>query len=103
VRKVDWGAETAWDRVCRRASGRRGYNRWRAFVALHRRVQLLELLQEHDWPLRHGAQAALARALNVSEATISRDLTTLFKTFATCPTCGTTVHEDQIEERRRAR
>jgi hypothetical protein len=103
VRKVDWSAETSWGRVCRRASGRRRYNKWRAFVALYRQTKLLEMLGEHDWPFKHGAQAAMARHLGVSEATISRDLKSMFKSHAVCPTCQTMVHADQIQERHRAR
>jgi hypothetical protein len=70
---------------------------------LHRQVQILEMLPRYDWPLRHGVAAEMARELGVSQPTISRDLKSLFREYAVCPTCHSTVHADQIPERRRTR
>lgn len=94
VRKIDWRAEATWTTVCRRASGRRRYNAWRRFTADHRRVMILRRLDELGG-LQHGVQAQLARELDVSAATISRDLAHLFRGYVQCPRCYSVVHRDE--------
>ena len=69
----DWAGYTTETAMQRRAGGRRHYNAVRRFRAELRRRQLAALLlaDEGGW---WGQQARMARALGVSEATISRDL-----------------------------
>jgi DNA invertase Pin-like site-specific DNA recombinase len=55
----------------RRASGRRHYNAIRQVRATVRRSQVARLLRAYG--LERGTQARIARELNVSDATISRD------------------------------
>jgi integrase len=59
----------------RRAGGRRRYHAIRQARAWARRARVLDLLGTHG--LRHGAQAAIARILHVSQATVSRDVAAL--------------------------
>jgi hypothetical protein len=73
---MSWSARADWGTVRRRASGRRRYNAWRQSMALYRRVQVLALLGQLGW--RPGVQAAIARRLHVSGATMSRDFRVLF-------------------------
>ncbi len=61
-----------WNRVCRRAGGRRGYNRRRQLVAQQRRAAIAERLTIVGWS--HGIQRRLAGEFSVSEATLSRDI-----------------------------
>jgi hypothetical protein len=86
VRKVAWSAPTSWDEVCKRAAGRAKYNAVRRFQAELRRGEVLQLL--HAWGWRHGVQARIARALRVSESTISRDLATILPLYTECTHCG---------------
>ena len=68
-----WTAPTNPGAAYRRASGRRRYNAGRKRVKQHRRMTIilrLAGLGTRPW----GIQKALAEALDVSEATISRDL-----------------------------
>ncbi len=81
-----WNDHVPWDTVCRRASGRRGYNAHRAFKAAWRRVQVSNLLVK--WGLEYGIQARIARQLGLSEATISRDIEQLMAESKPCPCCG---------------
>ena len=74
------------DEINRRAGGRRKYQAMRRLSALLRRGQISELLKETGF--RHGAQAEIARALGVSESTISRDFRDIKARFKPCPTCG---------------
>lgn len=71
-----------------RAGGRRHYNGTRQAHAQLRRAEVARLLATLG--LRHGTQAVIARRLGVSEATISRDLTALFRSSRPrrCPLCG---------------
>jgi predicted DNA-binding transcriptional regulator YafY len=62
---------------------------------VYRRAALLDKLAALGG-LHHGVQAELARSLGVSEATISRDVKTLFRTFVQCPTCHSIVHRDVV-------
>ncbi len=86
-----WNDHAPWDMVCRRASGRRGYNAHRKFVAAWRRVQVSGLLVE--WGLGHGTQVRIAQQLGVSQATISRDITLLMASSKPCPCCGRWLHQ----------
>ena len=70
--RKSWGAETGWETVCRRASGRRHYNATRQLQAKLRRAEVERLWVEAG--CTYGAQARIARQLDVSEATISRDI-----------------------------
>jgi hypothetical protein len=60
-----------WDRICRRAGGRRRYNAMRKRRKQQRRAEIIWMLagKEKFW----GVQAALAEVLGVSRATICRD------------------------------
>jgi hypothetical protein len=84
-----WGTPAGWDEVCRRAAGRRRYNHGRRFLRNVRRAQLLR------WPAvlgpdqPRGLQAALARRLGVSPATVSRDLKAVRDPAHRWPVLGT--------------
>lgn len=71
-----WKRRTAWDEVCRRASGRRRYNRLRCYHKEARQLRVAELLQAYgpraQWP--RGTQRRIAAELKVSTATICRDV-----------------------------
>lgn len=90
----NWSAATTWEEVCRRASGRRYWNSVRRFRAVWRQIEVarLMLLLGPDYgPFQWGLQVRIARILEVSEATISRDVAALFGTTGDrrrCPTCG---------------
>jgi hypothetical protein len=56
------------------AGGRRRHNFERKNVKWARRAQIIARLVGWPRPLPYGTQAALARALGVSPATISRDM-----------------------------
>ena len=94
VRKGEWNAQAEWDAVCRRNAGRRRYNCWRAFRRAYRRTQVAKLLLEYGRQgglSAHGCQARIARALGVSQGTISRDVQALTKSWRSsgvCPLCG---------------
>ena len=60
-----------WDQACRRAGGRRAYNRMRQFRADYRLMKVVELL--HQTGLGRGWQSRVAEALGVSRSTICRD------------------------------
>ncbi len=81
-----WRAMTAWGEVCRRASGRRAYNALRRDRAMLRRRKVVLLLRHYG--RGHGVQARIARELGVSEATISRDIATVWALVQACPCCG---------------
>ncbi len=84
--KTIWKDYIPWDTVCRRASGRRGYNAHRKFAAAWRRTRVSDLLVK--WGLEYGIQARIAKELGVSEATISRDIAALMYDSRPCPCCG---------------
>jgi len=83
---LNWSAPTDWSAVCKRASGRRGYNAHRQFQAVWRRVQVVNFLGQ--WGFKHGVQRQIAVALGVSESTISRDLAFLKAQSGPCQSCG---------------
>jgi len=66
---MDWSAPTTREIMARRAGGRRHYNSCRRFCAAMRRKRIVTLLPAYGW-----RQARVARALGVSESTVSRDL-----------------------------
>jgi hypothetical protein len=59
------------DQACRRAGGRRAYNRMRQFKANYRLTKVVELL--HQTGLGRGWQSRVAEELGVSRSTICRD------------------------------
>jgi hypothetical protein len=85
VRKSAWRQPTGWDEVTRRAAGRYKYNAVRKLRAQLRRREVLKLLGAWGWT--YGVQAQIARVLNCSEATISRDVAQLMPLVQECPTC----------------
>ena len=64
-----------WPNICRRAGGRRRYNRVRQFRAVQRRARLASMLLEEG--LGWGNQTRMAAQLGVSPSTISRDFALL--------------------------
>ena len=72
-RARNWG----WQLV----GGRRAFNRRRRFLATLRRVRIGQLL--HEVGMGRGFQAELARRLGVHHGTISRDLSRMFRDWAT--------------------
>jgi DNA-binding CsgD family transcriptional regulator len=80
-----WRQPTTWAEVTRRAAGRTRHNKVRQLRAALRRREVLKLLGELGWT--YGSQAAIARQLGVSEATISRDMAVLLPVVEECPTC----------------
>jgi DNA-binding NarL/FixJ family response regulator len=86
VRKTFWSQPTSWAEVKRRAVGRYKYNAVRQVRAALRRRNVLQLLGERGWT--YGSQAAIARQLGVSEATISRDLARILPLMQECAACG---------------
>jgi hypothetical protein len=76
MNKRDWKAATTLDAACRRASGRRAYNKRRQFMAHIRRCHLVKLMNKYP-PGSPGLQRKLAKELRVSPATICRDIKTL--------------------------
>lgn len=75
----------------RAAGGRRRYNATRRLNAdMRRHAMRLLVIEQGCGLLPRGTQAALARALDVSEATISRDLRGILKAgpSRSCPLCG---------------
>ncbi len=73
----NWNAPVSADVAARRAGGRRRYNAWRRDMAFLRRCeQVFPLLLKYG-PWDRGTQARIARELNVSRATICRDVAAL--------------------------
>ena len=68
-----------WDAVCRRAGGRRKYNRVRQLRAELRLVKVVALLELTRFA--RGYQSRIARILKVSRGTISRDIARLRRRF----------------------
>jgi hypothetical protein len=92
ITREEWGDWTSDDEAHRRAGGRRRYNAWRQFLALYRRVRLMEIVARNRMDLwhRNGNQQALARALGVSPSTISRDVRAILEETRPgrpCPLC----------------
>jgi hypothetical protein len=86
VGKTAWSQPTTWAEVKKRAAGRYKYNALRQLRAAVRRRDVLTLLGEVGWT--YGSQAAIARQLGVSEATISRDLAVILPLLQECAACG---------------
>ncbi len=63
--------------ICRRAGGRRRYNKQRQIAAAWRRLLLLNHLQQYGY--QRGTLAAFARSMGVHRSTITRDLQALHK------------------------
>ena len=93
---MNWSAYVPDEVAHKRAGGRKHYNSCRQFMALHRRLQVSELLAQYGL-LEHGVQARIARELKVSESTISRDIRALLHRHTWCPRCGSWVPRDQLE------
>jgi predicted DNA-binding transcriptional regulator YafY len=90
-----WGAPTSWDEVCRRNAGRARYHAMRRAQRELRRLEVVKLLRR--WGHVQGVQAMIARELQVSEATVSRDVRALLGTLVQCPMCESFVERDQLE------
>lgn len=92
--RATWGAPVSDAEAHARAGGRRHYNAWRRDLALYRRMRLMQIAGASGLNLwRHGAQAILARRLNVSRSTISRDIAALLREYQVgkpCPLCDCT-------------
>jgi len=88
ISRQAWAQPTSDAAAWARAGGRRRHNATRQARAQLRRAEVARLLGTLGW--RHGTQAVIARRLGVSEATISRDLTALFRSSRPrrCPLCG---------------
>ena len=84
---ASWNAHTSLDIVRRRAGGRNRYNANRRIRAALRRIHIAESLRYRS-VFDRGTQAALARELKVSEATISRDIKAIFGNDTLCRCCG---------------
>jgi hypothetical protein len=70
---MNWGAQTDFDVVCKRAAGRRRYNAERRAEARERYLQVVEAIMPTGGRKR-GTQAQLARVLGVHRSTICRDV-----------------------------
>jgi hypothetical protein len=68
----------------RRAGDRRRFNRLRQETGLRRRAKVAQLLR--DVGIGRGVQAAVARTLRASEATVSRDVAGLIRPLDPKPT-----------------
>jgi hypothetical protein len=62
----------SFEEACKRAGGRRRYLAEMCDAQYRRRVEVLRYLEAHNW--RYGSGVLLSKALNVSQATISRDI-----------------------------
>jgi len=67
--------QQSFDAICRRAGGRRRYNKQRQQAASWRRLLLLGYLERHG--RQRGTLTAFARAMGVHRSTITRDLKAL--------------------------
>lgn len=78
---------TNFDGVCRRAGGRRRYNKQRQALAFVRRMQVLVYVHHHGcaW----GTFTRLADALGVHRSTILRDVQALYR--------GTDLHKSRTK------
>lgn len=65
-------ARLSFNQICKRAGGRRRYNRQREIAKDARRKEVERLLAVYGHKTA-GVQARIARELGVSEATVSRD------------------------------
>lgn len=85
----EWSAYTSAEEAHARAGGRRRYNALRRHQAELRRAELLRLAATAGG-FHRGFQAAAARQLGVSEATISSDMRGILKGGKPqwCPYCG---------------
>jgi hypothetical protein len=82
--RAQWRQPTSWAEVKRRAAGRYKYNEVRQTRAALRWRDVLKLLGAWGWT--YGVQAQIARVLNCSAATISRDVAKLMPLVQECPT-----------------
>lgn len=82
-----WSQPAHLSEVQRRAGGRNRYNARRRTVAVLRRILVAELVKQHGG-LSRGNQAAIARELEISEATVSRDVAALLSSGTICGECG---------------
>ena len=70
-------ASPSWDAICRRAGGRRKYNRKRQIQAEYRLTQVVRLLDKFGFC--RGYQTRIAEELGVSRSTICRDIARLLR------------------------
>lgn len=91
----NWGDPTCWDEVCRRAAGRKRYNKARGLLQWVRRVRVAELLDRHGW-FTYGTKARIADELRVSRSVITRDVQFFRQLNCHCPTCGSRVPRHRL-------
>jgi DNA-binding CsgD family transcriptional regulator len=82
-----WSAPTSDSAAARRAGGRRRYNAERQRAAEQRRREVAQLLFDGRAP------GEIAVMLDVSPATISRDMAALRAEGERCPCCGALMNE----------
>jgi hypothetical protein len=81
-----WSSSVSSIEAFQRAGGRRAYNALRRDLKLFRRHDVAQLLLQYGY--RRGVQARIAKALGVSEATVSRDIKATLYAPHVCQTCG---------------
>jgi len=74
-----WGRARDWDEVCRRASARRAWHALQRIRVLVRRRKVVRLADALGGLCRRGVQAAVARRLGVSRATVCRDIAAILR------------------------
>src|SRR4051794_1832548 len=84
---TSWSAHTHGEIVRRRAGGRNRYNARRRLAAMVRRIEVQRIIQRLGG-LDRGNRAAIARELEISEATVSRDVHALLYSGTVCEHCG---------------
>ena len=86
----EWIPKT-FEQACKRAAGRRRYLAKRQRVRDNRQLQIMDIMVQLNWP-RYGIGRALAQALSVDPATISRDLKYIRKWRASL------IHGNEVSE-----
>jgi DNA-binding transcriptional regulator YdaS (Cro superfamily) len=74
MQESNWSKTLPLEQAARRAGGRRKLNAERHQQAIDRRMQITQRFYDPDFERGRGAQARLAKEIGVSEATVSRHL-----------------------------